>query len=50
MANANLEKVTKCLTSIKIKINIDKTKYMIYSYRGENMFSQVIGMGNDVIE
>lgn len=47
--NANLDNVAKWLTSNKIKINIDKTKYMIYSYRGENRFSQEICMGNDEI-
>ena len=40
--NANLQHLVTWINSNKLRVNVDKTKYMIYSYRGQ--------MGNDIVE
>jgi len=50
LINSFLENVSVWLCSNKIKINSSKTKYMIYSYRGQYNLAGPIMIGGDLIE
>ena len=41
--------LNKWLTANKVKINVKKTKYVLYSYTGSLSFNQPIKMGGDTV-
>ena len=45
--NANLVKISEWLTANKIQINIDKTKDILYSFRGNYKFETPIKINNN---
>ena len=47
--NTGLKRVSKWLSSNKIKINSTKTNYMIFSYRDRNQLNEPIMIGSDRI-
>ena len=48
--NQELQKVYKWLLANKLKLNVAKTKYMIFSKRNKNINPIYININNNVIE
>ena len=48
--NQELQKVNKWLLAIKLKLNVAKTKYMIFSKRNKNINPIYLNINNNVIE
>lgn len=48
--NDNLLPIVEWITANRLKINVEKTKYILYSYRGQNSLRQPIKIGHEIVE